>query len=249
MEKAEIEQLLHQLAPKDPLKLPGNAEQYAVKNVVLNPDSPLKGKRIYFLGSSITLGAAANDESFVDYLVAEDGIIAQKEALSGTTLANSNQPLLKGNSYLERLAKNPPKQPLDLMVVQLSTNDGRKQIPLGQISSTKDMTAFDQQTTLGALEYLCALVTQNWVCPLAFYTCLRKGNDYQILIAKLKVLQDKWGFSMIDLGSDEKIISVTQQHPSYMYDDAHPTRLGYRDLWTPYFRKELLSIFKDQEVK
>lgn len=144
MEKAEIEQMLHQLAPKDPLKLPGNAEQYALKNVALNPDSLLKGKRIYFLGSSITQGAAANDESFVDYLVAEDGIFAQNEALSGTTLANSNQPLLKGNSYLERLAKNPPKQPLDLMVVQLSTNDGRKQIPLGQISSTKDMATFDQ---------------------------------------------------------------------------------------------------------
>lgn len=266
MEAADIAKMMQKLSMKDPMTLPGNADQYAVSQVSLNPDSPLKGKEIFFLGSSITYGAAANGESFVDYLVAEDGIIAQKEAISGTTLADKTVDLhlpginldqlglLKdkftgghpeeyGKSYLARLNNFDSQARPDLFVVQLSTNDGRNGIPLGKISSSKDPAKFDQQTTLGAIEYLCAKIPEQWHCPLAFYTCLRDGEEYQVLIQKLKELQIKWAFQIIDLGSDPQIKAATHQHPSYMADDAHPTRQGYRDLWTPYFREALIDIF------
>ena len=40
-------------------KLPGNAEQYHLENVEPLADSPLKGKTICFLGSSVTNGSAS----------------------------------------------------------------------------------------------------------------------------------------------------------------------------------------------
>ena len=43
---------------------PGNAEQYSVENVAENPDSPLRGKTIIYLGSSVTEGYAACGSSF-----------------------------------------------------------------------------------------------------------------------------------------------------------------------------------------
>ncbi len=77
------------------------------------------GRRIAFLGSSITAGAGALEDSFVDYLVATDGVIAIKEAVSGTTLAG-NAP----DSYVHRLYHRiPVTQPLDAFVCQLSTNE------------------------------------------------------------------------------------------------------------------------------
>jgi hypothetical protein len=57
----------------------GNSAQYSVKNCEAL-DSSLKGKTVIFLGSSVTYGFASKGESFVDYLVAQDGLVAVKEA-------------------------------------------------------------------------------------------------------------------------------------------------------------------------
>lgn len=38
---------------------PGNAQEYSIENVERLDDSPIKGKKILFLGSSVTAGASA----------------------------------------------------------------------------------------------------------------------------------------------------------------------------------------------
>ena len=45
-------------------KMPGNAEKYSLENVEPLESSPLRGKRICYLGSSVTLGAYSMDVSF-----------------------------------------------------------------------------------------------------------------------------------------------------------------------------------------
>jgi len=45
---------------------PGNSEEYNAENLKEHPDSPLAGKNIIFLGSSVTYGAAAEGQSFVE---------------------------------------------------------------------------------------------------------------------------------------------------------------------------------------
>ena len=51
---------LHDLKTRS---LPGNASAYALDRVETLPESPLRGKHILYLGSSVTFGAAARGVS------------------------------------------------------------------------------------------------------------------------------------------------------------------------------------------
>ena len=63
----------------------------------------LVGKRIIFLGSSVTYGACAMGQSFIEALEEKDGIIAIKEAVSGTLLVDED--VADGKSYPHRLER------------------------------------------------------------------------------------------------------------------------------------------------
>ncbi|WDF83130.1 SGNH/GDSL hydrolase family protein [Lacticaseibacillus pabuli] len=214
----------------------GNAPQYAPERLILNTDSPLYGKRIGFLGSSITYGAAAGGKSFVEDLVAQDGVIATKSAISGTTLAGSTP-----KTYVSRIVTDfDNSQPLDAFVCQLSTNDSRQGLAMGQISETNH---YDVQTTIGAMEFICQYVADNFGCPMVFYTCVRKSDsDYEELIRQLYALQTKWNCSVIDLWGDPVLKHRTALSPNSMMDDAHPTRLGYETMWLPIFERDLAEV-------
>ncbi len=53
---------------------PGNGAAYDVENLEPRNDSPLAGKTVVFLGSSVTYGAAAEGQSFVELFEALDGV-------------------------------------------------------------------------------------------------------------------------------------------------------------------------------
>ena len=59
---------------------------FSVKTVQKRENSPLEGKLFYFLGSSVTYGAASDGESMADFLAALTGCTCVKEAVSGTTI-------------------------------------------------------------------------------------------------------------------------------------------------------------------
>lgn len=67
----------------------GNSIKYSVCLTERKKNNRLKGKKIIFLGSSVTYGSQSKGESFVDFLKKADGIEAVKEAVSGTTLADN----------------------------------------------------------------------------------------------------------------------------------------------------------------
>ena len=117
----------------------GNLAEFGIEKQTYNADSPLQGRKIGFLGSSITYGAFSHGISFVDYLQACDGVDAVKSAVSGTTLAGND-----ADAYLTRFNHDfNPVDSYDLIVCQLSTNDGRQGKKLGEISKTND---FDLNT-------------------------------------------------------------------------------------------------------
>ncbi len=219
---------------------PGNAAAFAPATLPLDVASPLVGRRIAFLGSSITYGAAALGVSFVDYLQTGAGVIATKLAVSGTTLAGPS-----ADSYWARLQHELPlDQPLDLFVCQLSTNDIGQGKALGQITPTSQRRDFATTTTLGAIEAICGYVEDHWHCQVVFYTCVITGAEprYQQLISELYHLQAKWQFAVIDLRNDPTVTAWTHAQPLAMYDGIHPTQLGYRQLWTPIFQADLAAI-------
>ena len=126
---------------------PGNAEGWRMDLVTPCPDSPLKGKKVLFLGSSVTLGYGSLREAIPEYFAARFGCQAVKEAVSGTTLTDD-----RPSSYVNRLlTRVDPAERFDLVIVQLSTNDAAKKKPLGEIPPSLDRTRLDTHTVSGAI--------------------------------------------------------------------------------------------------
>ena len=108
-------------------KMPGNAEKYSLENIEPLENSPLEGKRICYLGSSVTLGLYSMDVSFADYISYRNGCEYVKEAVSGTTLVDNGK-----TSYIQRMKNNiGTDEKFDAFVCQLSTNDASKEMPMG----------------------------------------------------------------------------------------------------------------------
>ena len=218
--------------------LEGNGSKYSVSKVEVLPDSPLKGKTILFLGSSVTQGMGSLGTSFVDYLAKADQVDSIKEAVSGTTLVDNGK-----NSYVQRMLKQDPSLKLDAFVCQLSTNDATKKLELGAIGESKDLTDFDTKTIVGAMEYIIAYASETWDCPVIFYTgTYYEDENYQAMVEALLQLKDKWGIGVIDLWNDKELNDITaDQRKLYMKDGIHPTKAGYLEWWTPVIREYLIN--------
>ncbi len=100
-------------------KLAGNGSEYSVENIEKAENSTLAGKKVCFLGSSVTYGAASLREGIPEYFAQRFGWEVTKEAVSGTTLTDTGK-----NSYVQRLTNNiDAGENYDLLICQLSTND------------------------------------------------------------------------------------------------------------------------------
>lgn len=215
----------------------GNKSQYAVKNAGIVEGSPLAGKHIAFLGSSVTEGARSKGVSFVEYICARNNCTYVKEAVSGTTLVDNGE-----NSYVQRLQNNiSTEEAFDLFVCQLSTNDASKGMPLGEISTSTNLGDFDTTTAVGAMEYIICYVQQTWNCPVVFYTGTQfESERYALMVDALYQLQEKWGIGIIDMWNGLDVTTVDFE--LYMADDIHPTQAGYLEWWTLFMEEELYKM-------
>ena len=225
---------------------PGNADQYKPEKQEKHPDSPLNGKTIIFLGSSVTYGAASGAESFVELFEAVDGVKAVKEAVSGTTLADQiSVPAMlffgSGDSYVKRMKKLDRNMKADCLVCQLSTNDATMKKPLGVISEGDDLSSFDAKTVTGAMETIIRYAKDTWNCPVIFYTgAYYESEEYAAMVKRLYELQEKWNIGIIDMDTDEAFNTIDKEtYDLYMYDPIHPTKAGYTKWWFPKMEKDL----------
>ncbi len=228
----------HQLHDVKTGRLAGNAIEYAPENVTSLSESPLSGRHIIFLGSSVTYGAAAKGVSFVEYIAARNGCTVTKEAVSGTTLTDNGP-----NSYVARL-KTIRDAKADLFVCQLSTNDASQKKRLGSIANGFDPGTFDTKTVAGAIEWIIAYARDKWNCPVVFYTNPRYDSKaYADMQELLTGIAEKWDIDVIDFWADETFNTITpEQRSLYMADPIHPTQAGYRDWWTPYMEKFFFEV-------
>ena len=203
--------------------------------------SPLAGKNIVFLGSSVTKGFAAYGKSFVDMIAARTGAKCVKDAVSGTTLVDDN-----AKSYVARLKALDPKTPCDLFVCQLSTNDATKKKPLGKVAAAGE--AYDTKTVCGAIEYIIDYAKKTWNCPVVFYTNPEYASPaYKDMVEALKQIAKKWDIAVIDLWEDAELNQKAYKKRSYMNDQIHPTKKGYA-LWTPVIETALGNIVSGKPV-
>ena len=208
------------------LKGLGDANNIAfdVSRVQTDEDSPLFGKTIYWLGSSVTYGSAAGGISMADYLAKKTGAICKKDAVSGTTLLDDGLSENTGlKSYVRRLKNSEVfdlNEEIDAFICQISTNDcyGTRVEKRGELTGEKvvNFEDFDVATTLGAMEFIVSYVNEMWGCPVYFYSGARfgdgndktkrennnpKGSDYGVLVNQTIELVAKWNkFSYVEAG-------------------------------------------------
>ncbi len=220
-------------------KLPGNAEQYHPENVPANTESTLSGKRLLFIGSSVTRGSAAMQKSVADYLAAVDGCVVTNDAINGTTLMDKSS-----RSYLSRIKNHGADEQYDAVIIQLSTNDASQKLTLGAVSDTTDAESFDTKTIIGSLEAIISYAQETWNCPVIIYTGTKyESAEYQAMVDVLPALQEKWGVSVIDLWNDAEMNAVSDEdYAFYMDDKIHPTQAGYYLWWLPKFESVLTEV-------
>lgn len=217
----------------------GNYGEYSLKNTEAISDSPLNGKTIIFLGSSVTAGYGSLGVSFAGFLEKTDGITAIKEAVSGTTLVD-----IKNNSYVSRMKTIDKNINADAFVCQLSTNDATKEMPLGEISGRFNADDFDTQTIAGAIEFIISYAKETWNCPVIFYTQSKYDSEhYAKMVDLLYEIQKKMDITIIDFWNDAEINSITEeQRKIYLVDHIHPTKAGYKEWWLPKFQESLYEM-------
>ena len=221
---------------------PGNSRRFRPDSMIPDEDSRLRGKTVIFLGSSVTYGFASRGCSFVEYLAVKDGIRPIKEAVNGTTLVT-----LDGSSYIPRMEQLPKTEKADAFVCQLSTNDARLQLPLGQVSADFNRSSFERNTVAGAIEYIISYASDTWHCPVAFYTGTVYDNEhYAKMVSLLHEIAKKWDITVIDLWNNAGLngISDKQKKLYILPDGVHPTMAGYRDWWLPAFEAGLEGMFR-----
>lgn len=221
--------------------LAGNQPKYSPENVPPMDNSPLRGKTVCFLGSSVTYGAASLGISMAEYLERRLGVRVIKEAVSGTTLVDNGE-----DSYWERLKRNiSPSEPISLLILQLSTNDATRKLPLGQVSDGWEEKDFDTSTVTGAVEAVLCYVRTVWHCPVMIYTeCRYESKAYAAMVERLPSLVKKWGIGVIDLWHDRGFNDLSPEKRSlYMADAIHPTKAGYQEWWTPEMEKQILRFW------
>ena len=241
-----------------------NDERFAPENVTMRENSPLKGKKIYWLGSSVTHGASSEQDSMADYLAALTGCISVKEAVSGTTIFDDGSAGSK--SYTKRLTDGTifkKDEKIDAFICQIPTNDawGDRAKYRGKMTDAYeiDINAFDKKTTLGGVEFIIAYAAETWGCPVYFYSGSWFGDEgprksgnptgtaYGELVRQVKEVVNKWSelgydVGVIDLFNDESFNShVSDEYYAWATSDAiHPKRTGYLQWWTPYFEQYLI---------
>lgn len=248
----------------------GNNEFYDLANVPTNNDSPLVGKTIYWLGSSVTAGTGSEGQAIAHLLEKTDGVTSVVEAVAGTTLQTlASEPERSYVSRMKNSSKFDTTAKIDAFFCQVSTNDcsAERISALGAITAddVTDIDAFDLSTAAGSVEYVIAYVHETWGCPVYFYSGAKfgdpgsgvrshedpTGSNYGQLVEVVNAAVEKWNkvdgyhVGIVDLYNDDEFnASVSDEDYEYLMKDAvHPRKAGYLVWWLPEFQEFLYNEF------
>lgn len=206
----------------------GNDSRY-INSIKIQPETILKGKRILFIGSSVTRGAASMNISFADMLQKKYNIYMIKDAIDGTTLVD-----VDSNSYISRLKKYTARDNIDLLVVQLSTNDSYKNFSIrggeGSIENSISIIVDYAEKVLN--------------CPVLFFTNPPPVDNtrYKEMVELLVEIGKNNKIYIIDFYNNEFNSMSQYEYQLCMFDHVHPTLAGYFH-WLLYFEDVLEKIF------
>ncbi len=213
-----------------------------------DPTDILSGKTIVWLGSSVTYGAHSSGHySMVDYVRDQHpALTCEKYAISATPLVNQTP-----GSYVARLKLIPRDKKVDLIVVQLSTNDASTGRDFGEAGASFDQKDFDDTTIAGAIETIIAYSRETFGCPVMFYTGTWYDSEaYGTMVDLLLQIRQKWGIGVIDMYHNAEMTALygSELYLEYMAADGiHPHRKGYTEWWGPYIDQQITEYLSGLE--
>ena len=196
----------------------------------------LKGKKINFLGDSITegVGTACREEIYLNLLKEAEGLAeARNYGISGTRLAVQNGPEDWGPAYSVRYTEM--DDDADIVVVFGGTNDfGHGNAPIGQFSDRVNTTYY------GACHVLMqGLIEKYPAAAIVFMTPLHRlsedepsmGNGLPLkrYVEIIKEVAAHYSIPVLDLfamGGIQPRVPVQQER--YCPDGLHPNGEGHK---------------------
>ncbi len=213
----------------------------------------LQGKKINFLGDSITEGHGTSgpENIFWNVMARESGVISRGYGIGGTRIARQRHPSADAKWDLDFIARAEEMDlDADVVVVFVGTNDfGHGDAPLGRMSDRTEYTFY------GALHALCTKLMERYpAARIVFMTPLhRLSEDVNINEIGLPLATDLAGYCdairkvtryyslpVLDLFAVSGIqpkVPVMQE--TYMPDGLHPNDAGHRriaDLLTAFLK-------------
>lgn len=205
----------------------------------------LKGKKINFLGDSITYGAKTSGEEkrFSNLIAQRYGAICNNYGIGGTRIARQKKPSAK--SYADRdfcSRVDEMDDDADIIIVFGGTNDfGNGDAPLGEMS---DRTPY---TFYGALHTLYAKLTEKYPGKqIVILTPLHRWNEnnkrgeggkkedigtLKDYVEAIREVAEYYSFPVLDLYAVSGIQpGVRIMRERFMPDDLHPNDAGHEIL-------------------
>jgi len=201
----------------------------------------LKGKKINFLGDSITEGAGASENAlcYVSQVASKSGAICRNYGIGGTRFAKQINPTPWDSDFCSRVEGM--DEDADIVCVFGGTNDfGHGDAPLGEFTDRTNDTFY------GATHVLCTKLIEKYHGKLiVFFTPLHRLNEDSLVgdgkpepVGNLKTYVDiirqvteYYSLPVLDLYAESGFqpkIPVIQE--KYMPDGLHPSNKGHEIL-------------------
>ncbi len=224
--------------------LEGNSRRYDLSSAPSFQDSILRGRRVIWLGSSLSCGRKADGSTAASWLEAMSGcVIAADLSAEGSRLCTDVH-----NSGIARLrALASSVREADILIVELGDADVS---PLGRITEGFDRFACDTKTVLGAAEYIISFAREMFRCDVCFFTPYAKNNpSLRLLIEKMRTVKDKWECGLLDLGTLDPQALSPGERKLYFAGKNDLTRAGYRDWLMPEIYRQLCDTYGGNDEK
>ncbi len=231
------------------------------------PESSLNGKKMLFMGDSITYGLGDSPSYLDEYGLAwagriarETGAVVTNAGVSGASISYLSAEVASSGTkndgwgwIYDQFSANKSTS-FDVVVMHGGVNDARYEREIGEISDSTDSAVLKANidTYAGGLQYLFDSVTKNYPNADLFYILNHhldghsKGNasDMSAYFEKAKVLCEQYGIHLINLYDNEELNEeLDPLSTTYLEDTLHPNSAAY-DLITPYIIKELEAVVK-----
>lgn len=229
-------------------------------------DSALQGKKILFLGDSITAATRddATQKGWAGRIGTDYGAITTNAGWSGASVSTN-----KDSRIIAKMEEN-KNNTYDYVILHGGVNDAMTKAPLGTVSDSKNVADFDISTYAGALEELIYRAKEYFPnAKIGFIVNYQTPNstwggytkDMAAYFYTAKQVCEKWEIPYLDLffGS----VEVEGKMLSYSYDilkvdtatnfyngdagEVHINGSGYAAI-TPYIAKFIASIGVEQNA-